>query len=61
MTGQSSAEIDRQIVQAYLRMPQGGAHDVDEWGDLGAAVNALATDAMLRLDEEEREAGFEPW
>ncbi|MDQ3353014.1 MAG: ribbon-helix-helix protein, CopG family [Actinomycetota bacterium] len=55
------AEIDRQIVEGYQRMPQGGENDIDEWGDLGLAVTALSIETFRRLDEEERAAGFEPW
>ena len=47
------AEIDRQIVEAYTRMPQ-----TDEelaWAD------ATTADAMRRLEEEERRFGAEPW
>ena len=54
-------EIDRQMVDGYRRMPQGGEHDVDEWGDLGRAVAALSAETFRALDEEEREAGFEAW
>lgn len=54
-------EIDRQLVEAYRRMPQGGEHDVDEWGDLGRAVAALSAETFRALDQEEREAGYEPW
>lgn len=54
-------EIDRQIIEGYTRMPQGGEHDIDEWGDLGKMVTALTAQALRRLDEEEREAGFAPW
>jgi predicted transcriptional regulator len=55
------AEIDRQVVEGYRRMPQGGEHDVDEWGDLGLAVATLSAETFRALDEEEREAGFGPW
>ncbi len=55
------AEIDRQIVEGYQRMPQGGENDIDEWGDLGLAVTALSIETLRRLDEEERAAGLEPW
>lgn len=55
------AEIDRRIVAAYTRMPQGGEFDVDDWGDLGHAVTALAAEGSRQLAEEERDAGFEPW
>ncbi len=54
-------EIDRQIVEGYTRMPQGGEFDVDEWGDLAGMVTALTADALHRVDEEERAAGFDPW
>ncbi|MGH8909606.1 MAG: CopG family ribbon-helix-helix protein [Egibacteraceae bacterium] len=54
-------EIDRQIIEGYTRMPQGGEYDIDEWGDLGKTVTALTVDAFRRLDEEERAAGFDPW
>ncbi|MBA2578509.1 MAG: hypothetical protein H0V05_18020 [Euzebyaceae bacterium] len=40
------AEIDRRIIDAYTRMPQGGEYDVDEWGDLGAVV-VLTRDAAI--------------
>lgn len=55
------SELDRRIEAGYRRVPQGGGHDVDEWGDLGVAVTALTADTMRRLDQEERDAGFEPW
>jgi predicted transcriptional regulator len=53
--------IDRQIIEGYTRMPQGGEHDVDEWGNLARQATVLAADQMRQLNEEEREAGFEPW
>lgn len=55
------AAIDRQIVDGYRRMPQGGEYDADEWGDLGQLVSALMVDQLRQLNEEERQAGFEPW
>ena len=55
------AEISRQIVEGYTRMPQGGEYDVDEWGDLGAFVTALAEESLKAVAEEEREAGHPPW
>ncbi|MGH9247251.1 MAG: CopG family ribbon-helix-helix protein [Acidimicrobiales bacterium] len=55
------AEIDRRIVAAYTRMPQGDEFDHDEWGDLGRMVDALTVDMLRALDREEREAGLEPW
>ena len=35
--------------------------DHDEWGDLAAVADGAAREAHLRLDEEERKAGHEPW
>lgn len=55
------AELDRQIVEGYTRMPQGGEFDRDEWGDVGTMMNALAAESLRTLDEEERAAGFDPW
>lgn len=55
------AEIDRRIVEGYRRMPQGGEFDVDEWGDLGSMVTALTAGSLRRLEQEEREAGLDPW
>lgn len=45
------AEIDRQIVEGYTRIPQ----EPDPMSDLLTIENARA------LDEEERAAGHEPW
>lgn len=47
------AEIDRQIVAAYKRMPQ--TEEELEWADI------TTEDAMRRLEEEERRYGAEPW
>jgi metal-responsive CopG/Arc/MetJ family transcriptional regulator len=47
------AEIDRQIVEAYTRMPQ--TEEELAWAD------ATTADAMRRLEEEERRFGGEPW
>lgn len=56
-----SNDIDSRIVDGYTRMPQGGEHDIDEWGDLDKMMNALEVEQMRRLNEEERQAGREPW
>lgn len=56
-----AAAIDRQIIEGYTRMPQGGEYDADEWGDVEKLMTALTTDQMRQLNREEREAGFEPW
>lgn len=55
------ALIDRQIVEGYTKMPQGGEHDADEWGDIARQMTTLAADQMRHLNEEERDSGFEPW
>ena len=54
-------EINRRIVEGYTRMPQGGECDVDEWGDLSAAVTALTAELLRSVTEEEEAEGFEPW
>lgn len=45
------AEIDRNIVEGYTRIPQ----EEDPFSDL------LSQENMRALDEEERAAGYEPW
>lgn len=55
------AAIDRRIVDGYMRMPQGGEYDADEWGDLDRLMGALMVAQQRRLTEEERDAGLEPW
>lgn len=52
------AEIARQIVDGYTRIPPGTP---DEWGDLEALNDALTDETLQRLDEEERRAGHKPW
>lgn len=44
------AEITRQIVEGYTRIPQGTP---DEWGDLSAMSERSSIEAMQRLDAEE--------
>jgi predicted transcriptional regulator len=56
-----SAAIDRQLVDGYTRMPQGGAHDADEWGDMATLMTALTADQARSLAAEEREAELPPW
>jgi predicted transcriptional regulator len=53
--------IDGQIVEGYTRIPQGGEHDADEWGDLARQMTVLTADQMRQLNDEERGAGFESW
>jgi len=45
------AEIDRQIVEAYTRIPQ----------EDDPAADWAAIEVARALDEEERKAGYEPW
>jgi Arc/MetJ-type ribon-helix-helix transcriptional regulator len=47
------SEIDRQIVEGYTRFPQGGAHDVDDWGDLVVQSVEGTDDALAALDAED--------
>jgi hypothetical protein len=47
------SEIDHQIVEGYTRFPQGGAHDVDDWGDLVARSVEGTDDALAALDAED--------
>jgi hypothetical protein len=56
-----SAAIDRQLVTGYTRMPQGGAYDADEWGNMATLMAALTGDQARSLAAEEREAGLPPW
>ena len=56
-----SAAIDRQLVDGYTRMPQGGAYDADEWGNMATLMAALTADQAKSLAAEEREAGLPPW
>ncbi len=55
---QQEAEIDRQIVEGYTRVPPATP---DEWGDLTRDSDAGLSDLFARLDAEERDAGFGPW
>ncbi len=52
------AEISRQIVAGYERVPQSTA---DEWGDPTSFTSAAARDLHRRLAAEEAAAGHEPW
>ena len=46
-------EIDRQIVEAYQRIPQSGPGETDEWGDLGAQMRAAHERTAGALDRED--------
>lgn len=52
------AEISRQIIAGYERVPQATP---DAWGAPEEWTSAAARDAHRRLDAEERAAGHEPW
>lgn len=52
------AEIDRQIVEGYTRIPP---ETPDEWGELVQEFDAGLRDLFARLDAEERNAGLEAW
>ena len=47
------SDIDRRIVEGYRRFPQGGAHDVDDWGDLIAQSVEGTDDGLAALDVED--------
>lgn len=52
------AEIDRQIIEGYKRIPWGTP---DEWGPTDNFGKTAAREMLRRLDAEERGAGLEPW
>ena len=52
------AEIDRQIVEGYTRIPP---QTPDEWGELTRESHAGIDELLARLDAEERDAGFGAW
>jgi predicted transcriptional regulator len=61
LAGDRATAIDRLIIEGYQRLPQGGQFDADEWGNLGAMMATMTAEQMRLLNDEEREAGFEPW
>lgn len=52
------AEQIRRMIEGYRRHPQ---LEHDEWGDPLALAEQSTRETFRRLDEEEREAGLEPW
>lgn len=52
------AEISRQIIAGYERMPQSTP---DEWGEPSSFAAVAARDLHRRLAAEEEAAGHEPW
>jgi predicted transcriptional regulator len=58
LADERNAEIGRQIAEGYRRIPPGTP---DEWGDLEKQTEQRMTDALHRLNAEERAAGHPPW
>jgi predicted transcriptional regulator len=50
--------IGEAIAEGYRRIPPGTP---DEWGDLDLTADIAGRETAQRLDQEEREAGVEPW
>lgn len=48
-------------MDGYLRAPQGGDFDRDEWGDPGGMVTALSVEMMRAQAAEEAQGGERPW
>ena len=58
LAGDEEARIDAAIIEGYRRIPAGTP---DEWGDIDVQLEQNARETLQRLDEEERQAGVEPW
>ncbi len=52
------ARINAAIIEGYRRIPAGTP---DAWGDIEAQLEQNSRETMQRLDQEERQAGVEPW
>lgn len=52
------ADTGRRILDGYARIPQS---EPDAWGDPGLFADAAGRELVQRLDQEEAEAGIEPW
>src|SRR5262245_58112730 len=50
--------IGEAIAEGYRRIPPGTP---DGWADLERSADIAGRELALRLDQEEREAGFGPW
>jgi Ribbon-helix-helix protein, copG family len=50
--------IGEAIAEGYRRIPPGTP---DGWADLELLADISGRELALRLDQEEREAGFDPW
>jgi hypothetical protein len=61
LSADRATAVDQLIIEGYQRTPQGGEFDIDEWGSLGAMMATMSAEQMRQLNEEEREADFEPW
>jgi hypothetical protein len=57
----SEVAVDQLIVEGYQRMPQDKESELDEWGNLTAMMAAVSAEQMRQLNDQEHEAGFEPW
>lgn len=55
----SEAALIQRWIDGYKRIPQG--NEVDEWGNLDEQLWAEHLENLRALEEEERQAGFDPW
>lgn len=60
-SGFATDELDVALGPEDLLRTWAIAPPVDRWGDLGAQGDQATRELMRRLDEEERDAGLEPW
>ena len=58
LTKDREAEVGREIVEGYTRIPPATP---DDWGDLVELTDQATVDVLHRLDAEERFEGHEPW
>lgn len=58
LTKDREAEVGREIVEGYTRIPPATP---DDWGDLAELTDQATVDVLHRLDAEERSEGHEPW
>jgi hypothetical protein len=50
-----------ELLIQFLASQQKPGDVIDEWGNLSAMTRASTVKTMRQLDEQEREAGCEPW
>lgn len=55
---ESEVIVGAAIVNGYTRVPQATP---DAWGSLDDLADISARETLQRLDEEDRQAGVEPW